>query len=99
MTSQIAGLHAGDALLIVDVQQDFLPGGALAVPSGDAVNEPMNRCAGIFDRSNLPVFATRDWHPPDHCSFRAQGGPWPPDCFACTPGAEFPATLALPARS
>ena len=62
----------GDALVMVDVQNDFLPGGALAVPDGDAVIRPLNRCASAFERDGLPIFATRDWHPADHCSFRAQ---------------------------
>ncbi|MBM5810700.1 MAG: isochorismatase family protein [Gammaproteobacteria bacterium] len=87
----------GDALLIVDVQQDFLPGGALAVAGGDAVVAPLNRCAAVFASHGLPVLATRDWHPPDHCSFAARGGPWPPHCVAGTPGAAFAAGLRLPA--
>ena len=90
-------LHAGDALLIVDVQKDFLPGGSLAVPEGDAVIAPLNRCIAAFGRNGLPVYASRDWHPPDHCSFAAQGGPWPPHCVAGSRGAEFAAALALPA--
>jgi len=81
---------------MVDVQNDFLPGGALAVPDGDAVIPPLNRCAAAFDRDGLPIFATRDWHPPDHCSFRARGGPWPTHGVAGTRGAEFPLMLALP---
>jgi nicotinamidase/pyrazinamidase len=87
----------GDALLVVDVQNDFLPGGALAVPEGDAVVVPLNAYIELFERERLPVFATRDWHPPGHCSFRAQGGPWPPHCIAGSPGAEFAAGLRLPA--
>src|SRR5512139_60505 len=90
-------LQAGDALLIVDVQNDFLPGGALAVAEGDAVIAPLNRCIAAFARNSLPVYASRDWHPPDHCSFAAQGGPWPPHCVAGSHGAEFAAALALPA--
>jgi nicotinamidase/pyrazinamidase len=74
-----------DALIIVDVQNDFCPGGALAVPDGDAVIEPLNRLAAEFPL----VIATRDWHPPDHGSFAAQGGPWPPHCVQGTPGAEL----------
>jgi nicotinamidase/pyrazinamidase len=96
MSDGIPGLHAGDALLIVDVQRDFLPGGALAVPDGDAVIPILNQCAREFALRGLPVFATRDWHPLNHCSFRGQGGPWPPHCVARTPGAEMPATLQLP---
>lgn len=86
----------GDALLVVDVQRDFLPGGALAVPEGDAVLAPLGRCVAAFARRGLPVFATRDWHPPDHCSFAAQGGPWPPHCVADSPGAALAPALRLP---
>src|SRR5574340_133567 len=86
----------GDALLVVDAQNDFLPGGSLAVPGGDEVLPPLNRYLGIFTARNLPVFATRDWHPARHCSFRAQGGSWPPHCVAGTRGAEFAAALRLP---
>ena len=86
----------GDALLIVDVQNDFLPGGSLAVPRGDSVVPVLNRYLEIFAEQDLPVYATRDWHPPLHCSFRAQGGPWPPHCVAKTSGAAFAAALQLP---
>ncbi len=86
----------GDALIVVDVQNDFLPGGALAVPQGDAVIAPLNRYLALFHGRGLPIFATRDWHPKDHCSFQARGGPWPPHCIAGTPGAAFPSALALP---
>src|SRR5690348_12260677 len=88
--------RAGDALLLVDVQNDFLPGGSLAVPHGDEVIPPLNRLIQSFSRRSLPIFATRDWHPAEHCSFREQGGPWPPHCVAGTQGAAFPANLALP---
>jgi nicotinamidase/pyrazinamidase len=87
----------GDALVVVDVQNDFLPGGSLAVPRGDEVVPVLNRCLALFSQKSLPVYASRDWHPPDHCSFRAQGGPWPPHCMADTYGAEFAASLELPA--
>lgn len=89
--------RAGDALLVVDVQIDFLPGGSLAVPGGDAVLAPLNDWIARFAALPLPVFATRDWHPPKHCSFHEQGGIWPPHCVADTPGAGFAAALALPA--
>jgi nicotinamidase/pyrazinamidase len=88
--------HAGDALLIVDVQNDFLPGGSLPVARGDEVVPALNRYLQIFAEHRLPVYATRDWHPRQHCSFRAQGGPWPPHCVADSSGAQFPATLQLP---
>ena len=87
-------IRQGDALLIVDVQNDFLPGGSLAVPRGDEVVPVLNRYLHAF--AALPVYATRDWHPERHCSFRAQGGIWPPHCVAGTRGAEFAAALQLP---
>ena len=86
----------GDALIIVDVQNDFLPGGSLAVPDGDAVIAPINGYAALFANNARPVFATRDWHPGDHCSFKSRGGPWPSHCVAESRGAAFPAGLALP---
>lgn len=89
----------GDALVIVDLQNDFLPGGALAVPDGDAVIAPLNAAIAAFTAQNLPIIATRDWHPPAHCSFTAQGGIWPPHCMAETPGAAFASRLQLPASA
>jgi nicotinamidase/pyrazinamidase len=75
-----------DALIVVDVQRDFCPGGALAVPDGDAVVPVINRLLALADWLTV---ATRDWHPADHCSFTAQGGIWPVHCVAETPGAAF----------
>ena len=89
-------LQPGDALIAVDVQNDFLPGGSLAVAQGDAVVPALNRYLAVFAARALPVFATRDWHPCNHCSFKAQGGIWPPHCVAATRGAEFAPGLALP---
>ena len=79
------------ALLIIDFQNDFTSGGALAVPDGDAIAPRVNELidTGDFDL----VVATRDWHPADHASFREQGGPWPPHCVQGTPGAELNAAL------
>lgn len=94
--SDAPSLASGDALLVVDVQNDFLPGGTLAVPEGDEVVPVLNRWIDRFRARGLPVFASRDWHPADHCSFGARGGPWPPHCVADTTGAEFPRDLALP---
>jgi nicotinamidase/pyrazinamidase len=74
-----------EALVIIDVQNDFTAGGALAVPDGDAVVEPLNRLAQQYDT----VFATRDWHPPDHHSFEPHGGPWPVHCVQGTEGANL----------
>lgn len=74
-----------DALIVVDVQNDFCPGGALAVPGGDAVVEPINRLM-----TKIPfTVATRDWHPRDHGSFAEAGGPWPPHCVQDTGGAQL----------
>lgn len=89
-------IQQGDALIVVDLQNDFLPGGALAVPEGDAVIEPLNAWIARFADEALPVVATRDWHPPNHCSFAAQGGSWPPHCIQGTPGAELTDALELP---
>lgn len=89
-------LQPGDALVVVDVQNDFLPGGALGVRDGDQVVPILNDWLRRFERQQLPVFATRDWHPPTHCSFRSSGGRWPSHCIAGTAGAQFPPALALP---
>jgi nicotinamidase/pyrazinamidase len=74
-----------DALIIVDVQNDFCPGGALAVPQGDEVIPTVNR---LLKQRWLSV-ATMDWHPAEHCSFEPHGGPWPPHCVQETTGAEL----------
>lgn len=89
-------LASGDALIIVDVQNDFLSGGNLAVPAGDEVIIPLNKYISLFTSKGLPIFATRDWHTLDHCSFRDQGGLWPPHCIAGATGAAFSTALALP---
>jgi nicotinamidase/pyrazinamidase len=89
-------LETHDALIVVDVQNDFLPGGALGVPDGDAVLPVLNGYIAQFEGRGLPIFATRDWHPGDHCSFRAQGGPWPRHCVAFSHGAAFATELQLP---
>ena len=89
-------LRRADALLVVDVQNDFVPGGSLAVPRGDEIVPVLNLYIGAFNAAGLPVIATRDWHPADHCSFKGQGGSWPSHCVAGTPGAAFAPTLMLP---
>jgi len=86
----------GDALLIIHVQHDFLPGGALPVARGREVVDPLNAYSRAFARAGLPVVATRDWHPLNHCSFAAQGGQWPAHCVAGTAGAQFASGLVLP---
>jgi nicotinamidase/pyrazinamidase len=78
-----------EALIVVDVQNDFCPGGALAVPGADEIIETVKRLAA---ESPL-VIATRDWHPPDHGSFAKEGGTWPVHCVRDTPGAQLHADL------
>lgn len=80
-----------DVLIVVDVQNDFCPGGALAVPEGDKVVPVIN---GLLALPWLKV-ASRDWHPQGHCSFKEQGGPWPPHCIQNTKGAEFHPDLQI----
>jgi nicotinamidase/pyrazinamidase len=89
-------LGGRDALIVADVQRDFLPGGTLAIPGGDAVVLPLNEYIRRAISGGAHVFVTRDWHPAHHCSFRERGGPWPAHCVQGTPGAEFAAELLLP---
>ncbi len=89
-------LLPGDALLVADIQNDFLPGGSLGVPQGDEVVPVLCRYVAWFHSRGLPIFATRDWHPPDHCSFREQGGIWPSHSVAGSKGAEFHPDFHLP---
>lgn len=85
------------ALLVVDMQNDFLPpSGSLAVAEGDQIMGLANRLIHEFEDRKLPIFITRDWHPANHCSFKEQGGPWPPHCVQGTPGAEFHKDLYMP---
>lgn len=88
-----------DALIVVDVQVDFCPGGALPVPEGDKIIPVINEYIRKFDAAGALIVATRDWHPPNHASFRTQGGPWPPHCVQGTRGAEFHPSLRLPERT
>jgi nicotinamidase/pyrazinamidase len=88
-----------DALVVVDVQNDFCPGGSLAVPDGDSVVPVLNRYAERFDAQGAAVFASRDWHPPRTKHFAAYGGIWPPHCVQGTAGAAPHPALVLPART
>jgi nicotinamidase/pyrazinamidase len=90
-------LAISDALVVIDVQNDFLSGGSLAVSEGDQVIPVLNGYIEQFISRHLPVLATRDWHPPNHCSFIQQGGPWPAHCVVDSKGAEFASALHLPA--
>jgi nicotinamidase/pyrazinamidase len=84
------------ALLIIDVQNDFCPDGALPVSEGDQVVPVLNRWAERFGSAGWPVYASRDWHPNETKHFESFGGPWPPHCVAGTKGAEFHSDLQLP---
>jgi nicotinamidase/pyrazinamidase len=84
------------ALILVDVQNDFCPGGSLAVPEGDRVVAPLNRELERFNRAGRPIIASRDWHPAETTHFLAGGGPWPPHCVQDQPGAAFHPALRLP---
>ena len=89
-------INQEDALIVADVQKDFLPGGALPVIGGDEVIPVLNDYINIFKTANVKIYATRDWHPPNHGSFRPFGGPWPMHCIQNTEGAKFPSNLRLP---
>ncbi len=84
------------ALLLVDLQNDFCPGGALGVPDGDQIVPRINRMIELFERRGLPVLATRDWHPAVTKHFKEFGGAWPPHCIQGTKGARFHPDLKLP---
>ena len=85
-----------DALVVVDMQKDFMPGGALPVPEGDSIVPQLNKYISLFEEANLPVFFTRDWHPENHISFKGFGGVWPPHCVQDTEGAMFHEELKIP---
>ena len=101
-------LHADDALIVVDIQYDFLPGGSLAVAGGDEIIEPINALSRRFRN----VIQTQDWHPAGHISFASSHegmapfqivelpyGPqvlWPDHCVIGTRGAEFSVALDIP---
>lgn len=89
----------GAALLIVDVQNDFCAGGALAVPDGDRVVPVLSKTAARFAALGLPVYASRDWHPADSTHFKKHGGLWPVHCVQGTPGARLHPDLVLPSST
>jgi len=92
-------MKGAKALVVVDLQNDFCPGGALEVKEGDGIVARINELVTAFEKGELPVAFTRDWHPDDHCSFRARGGMWPPHCVQGTPGAEFHPSLRVPSKA
>jgi nicotinamidase/pyrazinamidase len=89
-------MRAKKALLIVDVQNDFCPGGALGIPCGDKIVPKINKYIKIFSKKKLPVFATRDWHPVKTKHFKDFGGVWPVHCIYNTRGALFHPDLKVP---
>jgi len=89
-------LRPGDALLVADIQNDFLPGGSLGITEGDEVVPVLLRYIAKFQAQELPIFASRDWHPPHHCSFQEQGGQWPVHCVMGSSGAQPPPRFSLP---
>src|SRR5437870_2207126 len=91
MPSELIGRESmvRSALIIVDVQNDFCPGGSLAVPDGDQVVPVINEIAARFQSLGLPVIATQEWHPADHRQFKEHGGPWPRHCVQGTIGADL----------
>jgi nicotinamidase/pyrazinamidase len=92
-------MQSKDALVVVDVQNDFCPGGALPVADGDKVVPALNRYIERFQQAQMPIFATRDWHPEKTKHFKAYGGLWPPHCIQETKGAEFRSDLQLPGNA
>jgi nicotinamidase/pyrazinamidase len=89
-------LKKADALIIVDVQKDFCPGGALPITDGDTVVPVLNRWIAAAVDAGAPIYASRDWHPLGHISFTEAGGPWPPHCVQDSEGARFHPMLELP---
>ena len=92
-------LTAHDALIIADVQNDFLLGGALGIFGAQEILPTLCQYIYRFQTRGLPIFLTRDWHPPAHCSFRDQGGPWPTHCVAGTAGSLPPPDFEAPASA
>ncbi len=84
------------ALLIVDLQNDFCPKGALGVSEADTIVPIVNKYIEVFSKFSLPIFATRDWHPRETRHFKEFGGRWPVHCIQNTPGSEFHPGLKLP---
>lgn len=91
-----ATFEQSDALIIVDVQNDFCPGGKLALDEGDEVVPIINAMTAQAQEAGIPIFVSRDWHPRHHVSFDERGGPWPEHCVQDTKGAEFHPELSLP---
>ncbi len=96
MTQPMEQMKPGDALLLVDIQNDFCPGGALPIENGDQIIPVANDWIAEALKQNIPIYASRDWHPNRHISFKSEGGQWPPHCIQDTAGAAFHPDLKLP---
>lgn len=96
MSEMSETFEPGDGFLIVDVQNDFCSGGALPVAGGERIVPVINWWLGEAMAKGVPIYASRDWHPVGHVSFRERGGPWPPHCVQDSKGAQFHPDLALP---
>jgi len=92
-------IRADDALIIVDLQNDFCPGGALPVAEAEAVVPRVNALIAAAERAGALIVASRDWHPANHMSFMAAGGPWPRHCVQHEHGALFHRALRLPSNA
>jgi nicotinamidase/pyrazinamidase len=99
MANPTDALQPGDALIVVDVQIDFCPGGALPIDNGDAVVPVLNRWIAAAVDAHVPIFASRDWHPAGHLSFKESGGQWPAHCLQDSEGARFHPDLRLPSSA
>ncbi len=96
MTELSFAFQPGDALLIIDVQNDFCPGGALPIAEGDQVVPVLNSWIDTASQAGIPIYLSRDWHPKHHPSFTEEGGLWPVHCLQDTAGAAFHAGLHIP---
>ncbi len=96
-TEAIPAFQPGEALLLVDPQNDFCPGGSLPVAEGDQVMPVLNAWAGAAAQAGIPIFVSRDWHPPRTTHFKDLGGVWPSHCVQGTSGSDFHPDLRLPA--
>ncbi|HKL48424.1 MAG TPA: isochorismatase family protein [Desulfuromonadales bacterium] len=96
MPTKVPEFAKGDLLMVVDVQKDFCPGGALPIEGGDEIVPTINLWTRAALDDGIPVYVSRDWHPRHHVSFEESGGEWPPHCVQDTDGARFHAGLEVP---
>lgn len=90
------GVTRKSALIVVDMQEDFCEGGSLPVTGCRRIVSKINKYIDYFEKAGLTIVATRDWHPPNHVSFKERGGLWPTHCVAGSEGAQFVKELKLP---